>query len=315
MKYYFEHIKDGQICEGYTAINIANHEAEIVNDDPDSILIARKNNGVPTERPKWEERFRPPSQPTWGFFWLTDSTDLESLSNSDIGEGRFEIGIFLDRDTLADVVYNHLPRISRGYLSLERIDRPILLFRLNCGRWGFLGELQLSKRGNATILSLDYVPFPTADELFPVKMVGESDLFRYGKRKHRGEVIRRLFDSLRRDPVWQDKEKETFNLILTEIKQIRDGQTRIVNIIQSLRHWARIVQQEGLPPNKDLRIAVEDLSRSIEDLGGTSQYLEANLPLIPGILNYKLELGSEHKVHLGELLKELIGELKRSDGD
>jgi hypothetical protein len=75
------------------------------------------------------------------------------------------------------------------------------------------------------------------------------------------------------------------------------------------------VQQEGLPPNKDLRIAVEDLSRSIEDLGGTSQYLEANLPLIPGILNYKLELGSEHKVHLGELLKELIGELKRSDGD
>lgn len=205
MKYYFEHIKDGQISEGYTAINIANHEAEIVNDDPDSILVARKNNGVPTERPKWEERFRPPSQPTWGFFWLTDPTDLESLSNSDIGEGRFEIGIFLDRDTLADVVYNHLPHISRGYLSVERIDRPILLFRLNGGRWGFLGELQLSKRGNATILSLDYVPFPTADELFPVKMVGESNLFRYGKRKHRGEVIRRLFDSLRQDPIWQSK--------------------------------------------------------------------------------------------------------------
>lgn len=199
MKYYFEQIKDARIQEGYTIINIVNHEAEIASDDPDAVLVARKNDG----RPKEQERFHPPPPPIWGFFRLTDAADLGNLSKSDIGEGYFAIEIPLDIDTLADVIFDHLPRISRGYLYVEHVNWP-RSFRLHCARWGFLGELQFSRRGStATIFKLDYVPTPTGDELAPAKMLGEFERFRYGKRKHRGDVIRRLFDSLRYDPIWQ----------------------------------------------------------------------------------------------------------------
>lgn len=207
MKYYFDHIKDGQICEGYTVIYIANYEAEIANDDPDAVLVAIKNDGRPKENLKWKDRFRLPAPPTYGFFQLTDTADLENLSKSNIGEGRFEIEIPLDIDILTDVVFDHLPRIPRGYLYVEHVNWP-RSFRLSCARWEFLGELRFSRRDNdATILMLDSVPRPTYDELSSVKMSSrESDLFQYGKQKHRGEVIRRLFNSLRYDRVWQSRQ-------------------------------------------------------------------------------------------------------------
>ena len=45
MKYHFPNIENGQIAEGYTVIDINNHEAEIGNDDTEAILLAEKNGG------------------------------------------------------------------------------------------------------------------------------------------------------------------------------------------------------------------------------------------------------------------------------
>lgn len=45
MKYHFLHIENGQIAEGYTAIDINDYEAEIGNDDAEAILLAGKNGG------------------------------------------------------------------------------------------------------------------------------------------------------------------------------------------------------------------------------------------------------------------------------
>ena len=120
MKYYFGHIENGQISEGYTTITVVNYEAEIANDDPDAVLVARKNDGVPKERLKWEDRFHPSPPPRLEFFQLTDAADLEDLSKSNIGDGYFAIEMPLDIDTLSDVVFDHLPRGPRGYLFIEK---------------------------------------------------------------------------------------------------------------------------------------------------------------------------------------------------
>jgi hypothetical protein len=45
MKYHFKHIENGQLTDGYTAIQITGHEAEIDPADTEAILLAEKNGG------------------------------------------------------------------------------------------------------------------------------------------------------------------------------------------------------------------------------------------------------------------------------
>jgi len=45
MIYHFKHIENGQIAEGYTVLDINDHEAEAANDDAEAILLAEKNGG------------------------------------------------------------------------------------------------------------------------------------------------------------------------------------------------------------------------------------------------------------------------------
>jgi hypothetical protein len=45
MIYHFELIENGQIAEGYTILDINDHQAEISNDDAPALLLAEKHGG------------------------------------------------------------------------------------------------------------------------------------------------------------------------------------------------------------------------------------------------------------------------------
>ena len=45
MRYYFKHIENGQIAEGYTVIKINDHEAEVDAADTEAMLLAEKHGG------------------------------------------------------------------------------------------------------------------------------------------------------------------------------------------------------------------------------------------------------------------------------
>jgi len=106
-----------------------------------------------------------------------------------------------------------------------------------------------------------------------------------------------------------ENERELLYEILVEI---RDNQIQIANTVESLRRWARVTQKDGLPPDRTLRESIDSLAQDVKDSGGTAQYLEANLPLIPGIFNYKVELGTKHQVELKALWEDIIKFVKRS---
>ena len=45
MIYHFKEIKSGQIAEGYTVLDINDHQAEFANDDEPALLLAEKHGG------------------------------------------------------------------------------------------------------------------------------------------------------------------------------------------------------------------------------------------------------------------------------
>lgn len=48
IKYHFKDIENGQIAEGYTVLQIANHEAEVSAADEQAMLLAEKHGGEMT---------------------------------------------------------------------------------------------------------------------------------------------------------------------------------------------------------------------------------------------------------------------------
>jgi hypothetical protein len=106
-----------------------------------------------------------------------------------------------------------------------------------------------------------------------------------------------------------EQDEQSLRHVLSEIQRVGEEQAAVARTVDSLRRWAQVVQQSGLPPDKNLQASIESLAQNVEHSGGITQYLEVNLPLIPGILNYKIEVGSEHNIRIAELAK-LWEELK-----
>ncbi len=105
-------------------------------------------------------------------------------------------------------------------------------------------------------------------------------------------IIERKIDELR----IEDREATRRILYAIAYNQIQQGE--VVQITNQLLHWAQTVQQSGLPLNPKLRDKLDVL---LTNTGNGSQYLELTLPIIPNILNYKMELGSQHEASLGAI--------------
>jgi len=112
------------------------------------------------------------------------------------------------------------------------------------------------------------------------------------------EIIERLCRIEDKIDQGRAEDRQAAAQILDAIDQNQVEQAEAAQMVAELRTWAQTVQQAGLPLNPELRAALDALA---EHTGGVYQYLELALPIIPGILSYKVELGSQHQVDLKAL--------------
>jgi hypothetical protein len=107
------------------------------------------------------------------------------------------------------------------------------------------------------------------------------------------------------------QQQETLTNILSAINDQRVELAKVASTVNSLRLWAKLMQQTGLPDDYSLRVAMRCLEQTQKHLGGVQHYMEINLPLVPGILNYKIEIVAEHKDELAHLYLYLLSLWKR----
>lgn len=111
---------------------------------------------------------------------------------------------------------------------------------------------------------------------------GQAALYRRADRAYRGDLAR----------------------ILAAVQQGRLEQGEMRATLDALRRAMRVVMDEGLPMDAELRAAVADLTEAVESSLGLERKLELALPLLP-LLTYKIELGVGSEVDLHHLWNEL----------
>ncbi|MBN1876013.1 MAG: caspase family protein [Anaerolineae bacterium] len=98
------------------------------------------------------------------------------------------------------------------------------------------------------------------------------------------------------------EDRQVAEQLLDALSQNQVAQTEAAQIVADLRDWMQAVQQSGLPLNTEVREALDTLT---EHKGSDYQYLQLAIPLIPGILSYNVELGSQHQVDLPALWESI----------
>ncbi len=137
-----------------------------------------------------------------------------------------------------------------------------------------------------SVTRMSFTDFSLGKQPLAQQPTGTSDV------NARLSIIERKIDELR----IEDREATRRILYAIAYNQIQQGE--VVQITNQLLHWAQTVQQSGLPLNPKLRDKLDVL---LTNTGNGSQYLELTLPIIPNILNYKMELGSQHEASLGAI--------------
>ena len=75
--------------------------------------------------------------------------------------------------------------------------------------------------------------------------------------------------------------------------------------LADLRRAMGLALDHALPLEADLRAAIADLTEAVESSLTLDQKLELSLPLVPLLLNYKIELGAGSELDLHALRAEL----------
>ncbi len=102
------------------------------------------------------------------------------------------------------------------------------------------------------------------------------------------------------------EDRESAVKILAALEHNQIAQADANKIMVDLQAWVTIIQQEGLPLSPELRSALDALT---EHSGSAYQYLQVALPIIPGILTYNVELGSQHQADLKALWERIKARL------
>jgi hypothetical protein len=121
------------------------------------------------------------------------------------------------------------------------------------------------------------------------------------------ERLRRIEEKLDRG---RTEDRQTADQILDAVTHYQVTQAEVTQMVTELRQWAKAVQQAGIPLDSELQEALEELS---EHKASAYQYLQLALPIIPGILSYNVELGSEHQLDLKTLWNRFKARVGRKD--
>jgi hypothetical protein len=144
--------------------------------------------------------------------------------------------------------------------------------------------------------------------------LGKQPAFKMQPTPDNHEVIERLRRIEAKLDQGRAEDRQAATQILDAIAQNRIEQAEATQTVAELQAWAQAVQQAGLPLNPELRAALGALS---EHTGSAYQYLQLALPIIPGILSYNVELGSQHQLDLKAILgrlKDRLGKGAKGDG-
>jgi hypothetical protein len=93
--------------------------------------------------------------------------------------------------------------------------------------------------------------------------------------------------------------------VLEAVQQGRLAQGEMLAALTDLRQAMKVVLNRGAPMDPELRAAMQDLIEAVESSLSLDQKLELALPLVPLLLNYKIELTAGSELDLHDLWDEL----------
>lgn len=194
----------------------------------------------------------------------------------------------LDNADQAYITYsticNHTAQVPINELKLKGDRRQ--LFQLKSGE-----KLIENARGRAVQSTHSFTVTPATD------MVGENV----------AKMLSRIEEKL--DFVRAEDKSQTAQ-VLAAVVQNRVEQADVTRMVTELTEWARNVQSEGLPLEPALATIVESLADH-DHSASAYQYLQVAVPLIPGILTYNVELGSQHQSRLNGIWNNIINWLMK----
>lgn len=94
--------------------------------------------------------------------------------------------------------------------------------------------------------------------------------------------------------------------MLAAIKADQVSQLDLSWVVAEVQHWAQTVRAELKGDNVEL---FQQLDVLTTHTASENQYLLATLPIIPGILSYNVEIGTQHQLDLKALWGKIIGKL------
>lgn len=112
-------------------------------------------------------------------------------------------------------------------------------------------------------------------------------------------VFQQLVEDLRRIEKKIDQaaalDREIAVQVLEALAQNRLDLSYANKMMADLQSWSQNVQESGLPISPELRTQLNALSTHEV---GLSEYFQLAIPILPGILSYNVELGSQHEMDL-----------------